>query len=85
MSEAVMIELTKRGMNRQDAHALMRKCSMASIERGEALAVVLAGESEVAKYITNNELENLMDPGEYLGSAAAIVDRVVKELGPLAR
>jgi len=85
MAEAVMIELTLRGMNRQDAHAILRKCSAASIEKGEHLINVLASERVVTKYITKEELEKLMDPQKYLGSATAIVEKVVRELEPIAK
>lgn len=85
MAEAIMIELTCRGMNRQDAHALLRKCSAASIEKDEPLINILAGERGVVKYITKEKLEKLMDPQKYLGSATAIVEKVVRELEPLAK
>lgn len=85
MAEAVMIELTLRGMNRQDAHAMLRKCSAASIQSGEPLINVLACEPGVTKYITKSELEKLLDPRQYLGSVATTVDKVVKELEPLAK
>jgi adenylosuccinate lyase len=85
MAEAVMIELTRRGMNRQEAHALLRKCSSTSVRNNIPLTVVLRREGRVTQYIPEREIEKLIDPRKYLGSAAATVERVVKELGPLAR
>jgi len=85
MAEAVMIELTRRGMDRQEAHAVLRKCSAASIQSGEPLIKTLASEREITKLIAGDELERLLDPHEYLGNASAIVDKVVKELEPLAK
>lgn len=83
MAEAVMIELTKRGMSRQDAHALLRKSSLKALEGGVSLLDVLIKNEEVSKYLTAKELEALLNPEKYLGSAAEIVERVVKELQPL--
>ena len=85
MAEAVMIELTRRGMNRQEAHALLRKCSSTSVRNNIPLTVVLRREGRVTRYIPEREIKKLIDPRKYLGSAAATVERVVKELGPLAR
>ncbi|MFH1821836.1 MAG: adenylosuccinate lyase, partial [Methanobacteriota archaeon] len=85
MAEAIMIELTRKGMNRQDAHAVMRKCSAMSIKNGEPLINALVGEKDVTKYIMKEELQKLLDPSGYLGGAAAIVGKVVKELEPLAK
>lgn len=85
MAEAVMIELTRRGMNRQEAHALLRECSSTSVRNNVPLAVVLRREDGVTRYIPEREIEKLIDPRKYLGSAAATVERVVKELMPLTR
>ncbi len=85
MAEAVMIELTRRGMNRQEAHALLRRCSSTSVRNNIPLAAVLRRERRVTRYIPEGEIEKLVDPRKYLGSAAATVERVVKELRPLAR
>jgi adenylosuccinate lyase len=85
MSEAVMIELTRRGMNRRDAHALLRKCSSISILEGRPLLSVLSRDAEVTKLIPVEELEKLMDPNQYLGNAQEIVTKVVEELKPLVK
>ncbi len=85
MSEAVMIELALRGMNRQDAHALLKKCSAISIVEVKPLLTVLSRDPEVTKYISSAELEGVMDPSQYLGNAPEIVQKVVTELKPLAR
>jgi len=85
MSEAIMIELTRKGMNRQDAHALLRKCSAIAIVEVKPLLAVLSRDAEVTKYIPAVELEKLLDPNEYLGDASAIVQKVVRELQPLTK
>ncbi|MDI6884521.1 MAG: adenylosuccinate lyase, partial [Hadesarchaea archaeon] len=85
MAEAVMIELTRRGLSRQEAHAVLRRCSAASLQKDVPLAAVLSKERKVTKYITVKELEKFMDPRRYLGSAAATVTRVGRELRPLAK
>jgi adenylosuccinate lyase len=83
MAEAVMIELTKRGMSRQTAHKVLRECSSTAYRRRTPLEDVLKRDRRVLKYIPEKELKPLLDPKKYLGSAAATVSRVVKELRPL--
>jgi adenylosuccinate lyase len=80
MAEAVMIELTKRGMSRQEAHAILRECSFAALRRKVPFAEVLHQEARVTKYIPADEIESLLDPRRYLGSAVATVEEVVKKL-----
>ncbi len=85
MSEAVMIDLARRGMNRQDAHARMRECTLKAIQKNSPLLDILAAEPRVTRLIPMAELEKLLDPSSYLGSSSEIVESVVKELSPLAK
>lgn len=83
MAEAVMIELTRRGMNRQEAHAVLRECSSTSVRKDVPLVEVLRQERRVTKYLSEREIGELVNPRRYLGAAAAIVERVVKGIGLL--
>jgi adenylosuccinate lyase len=80
MAESVMVELTKRGMARQDAHEAVRVASMEAFRRKADFAGVLAKNGEVRKCITRRELEGLLDPGNYIGTAPEQVDRVIARL-----
>jgi adenylosuccinate lyase len=85
MAEAVMIELTRRGMNRQEAHALLRRCSARAISENLTLLDALRDVPEVMDLISEAELGDLFDPSAYLGSASEIVERILRRLSPLAR
>ncbi len=85
MAEAVMIELTKRGMSRQVAHAVVRECSMAALRKNLSLKEALLREPKVKKYLSEKDIDTLTDPKRYLGSAAQTVERVLRELRPLQR
>lgn len=85
MAEAVMIELTRRGLSRQEAHAVLRRCSAKSLQKGVPLAAALSKEKKATDYMTAKELEKFMDPRRYLGSATKTVERLVRELRPLAK
>jgi len=83
MAESVMVELTKRGMNRQDAHEAVRVASMEALRKKEDLAIILAETPEVKKFLTRRELKSLLDPAKYIGTAPEQVDRVILSLSPL--
>ncbi|MGA2933851.1 MAG: adenylosuccinate lyase [Methanomicrobiales archaeon] len=83
MSESVMVELTKRGMSRQDAHEAVRVASMEAIRKKEDLAIILAGNPQVKRFLTRRELASLLDPSKYIGTAPEQVDRVILLLSPL--
>jgi len=85
MAEAVMIELTKRGMSRQTAHAVMRECSLSALRNNIPLAATLRQDKRVSEYLSEKEIEALLDPRKYTGSAAEIVDQVLEELRHLQR
>lgn len=83
MAESVMVELAKRGVGRQKAHEIMRSSSMKAVEEGRALAKVLAEEETVIEHLSPEEIELLLDPHQYIGTAVEQVDRLLLKLEPL--
>jgi adenylosuccinate lyase len=80
MSEAVMTKLVEKGMGRGDAHELVRTCSMKAVSDNKQLLSVLLENPKVAKLLKKKELEEVMNPRNYLGVSDKIVDHVVKKL-----
>ncbi len=78
MAERVMIELTKAGMGRQEAHALVREASIRSLHSGEHLKEILEKDKNVTKLIPARSLSQLFKPETYVGKAPEIVDKVAK-------
>jgi len=54
MAESVMIELTRRGMNRQDAHERIRMASMQALIEELPLAEILVRDPEVVRYCSKS-------------------------------
>ncbi|OYT33547.1 adenylosuccinate lyase [Archaeoglobales archaeon ex4484_92] len=77
LSEAVMIALTIKGMSRQDAHELLRKASLRAYEKGTSLLEELLIEEEVRKFLTKEDLEEMLKPEKYIGTAVKRVEIVV--------
>ena len=80
LSEAVMIELTKRGVPRQEAHEILRQASMRAYENDAPLLEVLKSDERILKYLTREDLETLLQPENYLGTAPERVDGVISWL-----
>ena len=77
MAERIMIALTEKGMNRQDAHELMRNCSMEAYRDRKRLLSVLLAKPSVTKLIPKGGLEKLFNPKSYVGEATEIVERAI--------
>jgi adenylosuccinate lyase len=84
MAESVMMELTKRGMDRQDAHEIVRVSSMNAFEMKTPVSEILSQNKEVSLYLKKEEIESLLLPDNYIGTAEWQVDNLVKKLLPLA-
>jgi len=80
MGEAVMIELARRGVGRQEAHEIVRTSAMEARESGRHMKEVLMSRPEVTGYISAGEIEGVMDPEGYIGTAVEQVEAVVERL-----
>ncbi|WP_094228618.1 adenylosuccinate lyase [Methanolobus psychrotolerans] len=80
MGEAVMIELAKRGVGRQEAHELVRSSAMEAHETGKHFKEVLLANPNVANYLSEEDITNLVDPDKYIGTAVEQVEAVVAKL-----
>ncbi len=83
MAEAVAAGLTP-AMGRAEAHHVLQRISDRALGEGRALAEVLRDDPEVRKHLGAEQIERLMDPAGYLGSAGVFVDRVVARIARLA-
>ena len=80
MGEAVMIELAMRGVGRQEAHEIVRSSAMIAHEGGQHFKDVLLANKEVAEYLSEEDIVNLVDPDKYIGTAVEQVEAVVAKL-----
>ncbi len=80
MAESVILALVSKGMGRQDAHELIRKCSMDSQRACEDFKAYLMADKKVTSLLSERELDAALDPRAYLGSAGQMVDRILEIL-----
>jgi len=78
LSERVTNKLVEKGMGRQEAHELVRQCSMEALEKRSGFRRALLGRREVAKLLSPSELDECLDYSTYTGAARQLVDEAVR-------
>jgi adenylosuccinate lyase len=79
MSEAVMIALTRKGLNRQDAHELLRKLTLKSEVEKRRFREILMEDKTVRGKMGEKEIDDALDPANYLGTAVKQVKLIVEK------
>jgi adenylosuccinate lyase len=69
MSEAVMMALTKKGVDRQEAHELLRKLTIQSAIDKVDFKQVLLQDKFVSSKLSETEIDAALNPKNYLGTA----------------
>ena len=80
LSEKIMIELVKKGLGRQEAHEILRNAGITCRKEGKSLREILMKEPKISDLVSVKELDNWLDPKNYIGTAVEQVERVVKQL-----
>jgi adenylosuccinate lyase len=78
MAESVIMALVAKGMGRQEAHELIRKCSMESQRECEDFKSYLMKNKAVTTLLSEKEVDAALDSRTYLGIAGQTVDHVLK-------
>jgi adenylosuccinate lyase len=82
LAESIMIELTRRGMSRQEAHEMVRIASMQALSANKPLRVVLGENDEITRYMAAEEISEALNPDHYIGTAEEQVERLIRKLSP---
>ena len=77
MAERVMAELTRKGMGKQTAYAIVRKCSLEAYDLDSGLKQVIESNDEIKEYLSSSDIELIMDPHTYIGSSVEMVNEVL--------
>lgn len=77
MAEPVMMKLTEKGVGRQDAHEMVRSASMVAEDRRIDLKEALLEREDVRRHLTIREIDEAMNPANYVGASREIVDKMV--------
>ncbi|MEH2921948.1 adenylosuccinate lyase [Samsonia erythrinae] len=77
LSEKVMFEIGKR-LGKQTAHHLVYECSMQAFEQNQSFKSVLLAHPVLSEQVTAADLDEWLNPVNYLGSAPQKVDDVIR-------
>lgn len=78
MSEAVMLALAKKGLGRQKAHEITRQLAIKSYTEKRIFKEILKENKIVQNTLSSTEIEDVMNPTNYLGTALEQIDIVIK-------
>lgn len=76
MSEAVMMGLAPK-VGKAKAHHLVYAAAGIAMDQGLTLRQALLADQEITKLLNEEEIDNLLDPANYVGVAPAMVDAVL--------
>ena len=77
-AEAIIAELVKGGMGRQEAHEVLRESSMRAFSEKRNLKEILLKNKKVLEYLNKNELDKIMDYQNYLGLSIEKTKKLLK-------
>lgn len=78
MSESVMMALAHKGFNRQEAHELLRKLTILSEVDRKPFREVLLADKTIHANLTCAEIDEALDPQNYLGTAVKQAEEFAK-------
>lgn len=78
LTEAVAIALAKN-MGRMPAHHLVERASHRALESGRPLRELLVEDETVREHLSVAEIDGLLDPQNYIGSADAMIGRILAD------
>ena len=79
MSEAVMLALARKGMNRQEAHELVRVLAIKSETEKRSFKEILLKNDVIKKVLSEREIDEALNPKNYLGTAVEQVELAIKK------
>ena len=80
MSESVMMALANKGVNRQDAHEMLRKLTIQSAFNKKNFKQVLLEDKLISGKLTEKEIYQALNPKNYLGTAVKQAERFAKKV-----
>ncbi|MCK6443857.1 adenylosuccinate lyase [Elstera cyanobacteriorum] len=78
-SQQVLLELTQKGMSREDAYKAVQRNAMASWKEGKNYRALLEADADVAKHLTPQDIAALFDLGQHTRHVDTLFRRVFGE------
>jgi adenylosuccinate lyase len=80
LAENIMVSLVNRGIGRQDGHELLRQAAIESRQENCSMKEILLRNSLITEKFSEDELDQLLMPENYLGTAQQQVEQLINYL-----
>jgi adenylosuccinate lyase len=80
LAEKIMVELVNRGIGRQEGHEILRKAAIEAREKDVFMKDILIENDIIKNKFKEKELDELMNPHNYLGKAIEQVEKLIQNL-----
>lgn len=81
MAESLMLLLVKKGLGRQEAHEMVRKCAMSAMANKKSLFEETLRNDGIMQFVSAEEVKNALNPHNYTGVSEKIVEISAMECG----
>ncbi len=78
MSESVMMALARKGVDRQEAHELLRQLTLQSEAQNKPFKEILLKDKLVSSKLSEKEIDEALNPKSYLGTAVKQAEAFAK-------
>ena len=78
LSEKIMVNLVDKGIGRQEGHEILRNAVIKSKNENRSLKEILLENPKIMEIFTNTEIDELLNPHNYLGNAFEQVENVLQ-------
>lgn len=80
LAEKIMVELVNRGIGRQEGHELLRQAAIKARDEDKFMKDILIEEPKIKDKFTKEELDEILDPRQYIGKAVEQVEELYNYL-----
>jgi len=78
LAEKIMVNLVDKGFGRQESHEILRKATLKVKNENLSIKEVLSQDPLIKTKYTNEDLDNLLNPHNYIGEAINLVEKLIK-------
>ncbi|UYP47711.1 Argininosuccinate lyase [Candidatus Lokiarchaeum ossiferum] len=80
LAEKIMVELVSKGIGRQDGHEILRQTAIEARKRNLPMKDILIGDPRLVGKFTEKQLDEMLEPKNYIGLAIPQVETVITKL-----
>lgn len=80
LAEKIMVKLVNKGIGRQEGHEILRQAVITARENNLDMKDILILNNKISDKFTEKELDEILDPRNYIGKAIEQVDKLLKFL-----